>query len=210
MDKVKFFKAGDYIHLGLAILMTGLGIWGAIATPIVIAKVLSAVLSVAATASFVVLAVAFRLPQWKAYHAFVDIEGAFKFRWKAEAESRRLLTPGLLKQWSTELMDVLTTNPKYGLSLAEAKTAMNGTEITFLDTEFIEYDVNGATYKASGLTWGPQKVIKIASVPKDEKMPLLSRMRSLFRHEGGHVFVFHGLKVPGNADSHAILTEMKL
>ena len=210
MDKVKFFKTGDYIHLGLAILMTGLGVWGAIVTPIVIAKVLSAVMAVAASGSFVVMVVLFRLPQWKAYHTFVDTEGGFKFRWKAGAESRKVLNPGLLKQWSMDLVGSITVDDKHGLSLPDVKTAMNGTEITFIDADHIEYDVSGVTHKANGLTWGPEKIIKIACFEKNTKVPSLSRMRSLFRHEGGHVYVYQGLEVPGNVESHVILAEMKL
>lgn len=210
MDKVKFFKIGDYIHLGLAILMTGLGVWGAFATSIVTAKVLSAVLAAAASGSFVVLAVAFRLPQWKAYHTFVDIEGAFKFRWKAGAESRRLLTPGLLKRWSEELLETISSHPTHGLPLSDIKAAMNGIEITFIDAECIEYDVSGTLQKANGLTWGSSKVIKIACFKRDTKVSSLPRMESLFRHECGHVYVYHGLEVPGQVESHAILAEMEL
>lgn len=179
--KNNFYKTGDYIHLGLTVLMTGLSIWGAVAGPMLVMKVISIAVAVAAVGSFLILTLAFRLPEWKSRASFVPLNYGVSYR--AELESSRVLSKGLLNKWLDELIDFWVHEKEiYPVELV--LRALNGTTLTFKDLTFIDY---GTGQKASALTYPDAKVIVVASYPKNTSTPDVARMRSLVRHEGSHI-----------------------
>ena len=201
--KHKFYKTGDYIHLGLALLMTGISVWGAIVAPMLVMRVISIVTALAATGSFLILTFFFRLREWKSMNAYIPLN--LEMGYKAEEHSSRVLTTKILNKWTDDLINFWAEEKKI-YSSSQVKAALTNSKVYFKDVHLFEYDGQ----KVCGLAWTDIKTVSIASCGTDNVTPDLARMYSLFRHEMSHIIVCYCGGVCEQTASHKLFVDVKL